>query len=47
MKMIFEEKEMDWFWLDFYIIFEVDPENLDKIKNYASCFVELYNELFE
>lgn len=46
LKNIFENKEMDWFWIDLYVLFEVEAKNLDIIKDYALCFVGKYGELF-
>ena len=43
---IFDDKEMDWFWIDLYILIEVDSESHRKIKDYALSFVENYGKLF-
>ena len=45
---LFESKDMEWFWIDFYAVFEVDEEDFEELKKYADLFVEgLWGDVWE
>lgn len=43
---LFESKDMEWFWIDLYAVFEVDEEDIDALNKYAVLFVEEYGGMF-
>ena len=43
---IFVSKDMEWFWIDIYIVLEAGNENIEQIPEYALIFVEKYGDLF-
>lgn len=36
----------EWFWIDLYFLFELEESELPRISEYASCFIENYNQMF-
>ncbi len=43
---IFNFEGMDWFWIDFCIVTQLKPDEVNKIGNYALAFIESYPEIF-
>lgn len=43
---LFESKDMEWFWIDLFVVIEVDEENVDEVKDYTVLFVEEYEGMF-
>lgn len=43
---LFVSKDMEWLWIDLFVVIEVDEEDIDELKKYAVLFIEGYEELF-
>lgn len=43
---LFESKDMEWFWIDLFVVIEVDEEEIEELKKYADLFVEGYEGMF-
>ncbi len=43
---IFERKDLEWYWLDFHVVFEVPFAEHTRLTEYAEIFVKQYGEFF-
>ena len=43
---IFERKDLEWYWLDFHVVFEVPFAEHTHLTEYAEIFVKQYGEFF-
>jgi AcrR family transcriptional regulator len=43
---VFQEKDMDWFWIDMFVTAEVEISDKTHINELALTFVKFYNEMF-
>ena len=43
---IFKAKDMEWFWIDVYVVVDVENLNANKLGKVALAFVEKYKEIF-
>ncbi|NMA85361.1 MAG: hypothetical protein GX962_16030 [Epulopiscium sp.] len=44
---VFEDDKNQWYWIDVYILFEVDENEVLDPSEYAFVFIENYKEIFE
>jgi len=43
---VFAEKELEWFWIDMFVVFDVENDKHDQITELALSFFEMYKDLF-
>jgi hypothetical protein len=43
---IFDDSKLDWFWIDFFVVIEMETSDMNSTSKYALEFVKDYNELF-
>ena len=43
---IFDSKDLDWFWLDLHLAFEVPFADQDRLKEFAEAFLEQCKDYF-
>jgi len=44
---IFEAKDMEWFWIDFYAVIEVPNSEWHQIETIIPSFIKCYQEIFQ
>ena len=43
---VFAEKELEWFWIDMFVVFDVENGKHEQIAELALSFIERYKDLF-
>ena len=43
---VFQEKELEWFWIDMFVTFDVGKDRHDRLTDLALGFVKSYADLF-
>ena len=43
---VFQEKDLDWFWINMFVVLYAESDKKDKISEQALIFIEAYKDLF-